>query len=180
MEWNDGSYGISTFNSILTYLNEECNEYTNQTYCVFNQSSGKNPSDFPCISFHLTCWNTLHLWTALKMPKTSRPRQAFQSSCHRPSLRLSCWQETGPSIAPSVEVPGWFQTTPNTQLCSIPQAWVWILASESGKYKTWIFIKLVTGKQEDRIRWWNPHQGQWLHNTSLPEALFSTCYNTKN
>lgn len=129
---------------------------------------------FPCITSHLTCWNTLHLWTALKMPKTSRPRQAFQSSCHRPSLGLSCWQETGPSIAPSAEVPGWFQTTPNIRSTASHRlgcgSW-----HQNLVYETWIFIKLVTGKQEDQRWWWNPHQGQWLHNTSLPEALFSTC-----
>lgn len=41
------------FNSILTYLNEERNKYTNRTHCVdFNQGSGKTPSDF--LASHLT------------------------------------------------------------------------------------------------------------------------------
>ena len=100
-----------------------------------------------------------------RMLWTSRPRQASWSSCSRLGLKLPHWQEAGPRVAPSVEM---HQHSP----LLTPQTRVRILGSMSGKHKTRIFMELVMGKQEDQGRWRNPHQGQWLHNTSLPKALF--------
>lgn len=70
-----GLTAIFPFSHTSPKLKNAMNTPTKHILC-FNQGSGKTPSDLSCITSHLTCWNTLHLRNALKMPKTSRSRQA--------------------------------------------------------------------------------------------------------
>lgn len=152
---------------------------TIQYFVCFNQSSGKAASDFSCIISHLTCWSTLHLWTAWRCqgpPGYTTLPQLLPQAQPQAFLLTGSGAQYGSICRNTGVIPKY------TQHSALQHPRLGCESRGQGRVsiKTWIFIELVTGKQEDQARWWNPHQRQRLHNTLVPEALFSTCYTTKN